>query len=120
MMVLGDMGKIRAELMTADKIPLGWFYNDWTVKFTGPDGEPLEGVTLDKVEPFMTVHQHGTTVPIIDELDDGEFDVSAINIVMAGPWEVRFTVKADGVEDYIVFNVCNAQPRPVTNANACE
>jgi hypothetical protein len=120
MNALGQSGMIRAELVDADKIPLGWFYNAWTVRFTGPDGEPLQDVALDKVEPFMTVHNHGTTPVEVEDLDDGEFGLSKINITMGGPWEVRLTVSAGDVSDFIVFDVCNSQPKPVVNTNACE
>lgn len=121
MRALGQSGMIRGELLDADKIPLGWYHNDWQVLFTGPDGEELTNVDLTKADSWMPDHQHtGGQTPMIEALDEpGAFDVTGINIIMNGHWQVRFDVTADGVSDRVIFDVCNTQPKPAA-PNACE
>lgn len=122
MLALGVGGRIRGELIDADKIPLGWYHNDWQVRFTGPDGEELSDVEITKADSWMPLHGHtGGQTPMIEPLDgeDGAFDVSGINITMKGPWQVRFDVTGGGVTDQVIFEVCNSEPKPVTS-NACE
>lgn len=109
---------IKGEVLEADKIPLGWFHNDWVVRFTGPDGEPLEDVMMTKASTWMPVHGHGGgQTPTIMPLEDGEFDVDGLNISMGGPWQIIFEMEATNAEgetvsDIVTFNLCNSQPKP--------
>lgn len=123
MTALSDGGSFRGELLEADKIPLGWYHNDWQVRFTGPNGEPLGPVEIIKAEPFMPVHGHnGGQPPVVEPIGtagSNEFDVMAINITMNGPWEVRFDIKVGDVMERVTFNVCNSQPKPVS-PSTCE
>ena len=56
------------------------------------DGEPVDGVELLFVEPFMPAHGHdGTFEPTVAVgSGPGEFAVDRINLWMGGDWEVRF------------------------------
>jgi hypothetical protein len=121
MIAAGMSGRIHGELLDADKIPIGWYHNDWQVRFTGADGEELSDVEITAVDSWMPSHRHtGGQTPMIEPLDaTGEFDVTGINITMNGGWEVRFDVTADGVTDRVIFRVCNTQPEPVAS-NACQ
>lgn len=109
-------GNIQAELVTADKIPLGWYHNDWVVRFTSVEtGEPLEGVMFGQVRPFMPIHDHDGDgqFPVIEDLGDGEFSLDGINITMTGPWEVQINIdESSAGADYLVFNVCNSATKP--------
>jgi hypothetical protein len=118
MEAVGMSGLIQAELTDADKIPIGWFHNDWSVKFTEVGGDELESVTIDRAFTYMRVHRHGGGAdPTSEEIDGGEFSFEGLNVTMTGPWEFTFKVSAtnaDGEElsDEIVFNVCNSDPKP--------
>jgi hypothetical protein len=120
MQAMGTSELIQAELTDADKIPIGWFHNDWSVKFTDADGEALDGITIDRAYTYMRVHRHGGGAdPTSEEIGDGEFSFEGLNVTMSGPWEFIFEVTAtngDGEEisDEIVFNVCNSEPKPET------
>jgi hypothetical protein len=118
MEAVGMSGLIQAELTNADKIPIGWFHNDWSVKFSEAGGEELESVTIDRAFTYMRVHRHGGGAdPTSEEIGGGEFSFDGLNVTMTGPWEFTFKVSAtnaDGEElsDEIVFNVCNSEPKP--------
>lgn len=118
MKALGSAGKIRGELIDADKIPVGWYHNDWVVKFTGPNEEPLSDLEMTYAYTFMRVHRHdGGQLPQIEPLEDGEFSVTGLNITMNGPWEFIFELSAVGaggepIVDEVTFHVCNDQPEP--------
>ena len=56
--------------------------------FTRPDLQKLNSVNLEKVEPWMKIHGHGTRrkVPLIKRLDSDSFEVTNIFFTMGGPW----------------------------------
>jgi hypothetical protein len=121
MKALGLNEQIEGELVDADKIPIGWYHNDWIVKFAGADGEPLEDVTMTEALTWMPEHGHGGgQTPTIAELGDAEFDVDGLNVTMGGGWEFTFEMSAtnadgEAVTDTVTFNVCNSQPKPETD-----
>jgi hypothetical protein len=118
MEAVGASGLIQAELTDADKIPIGWFHNDWSVKFSEAGGEALDDIVIDRAYTYMRVHRHGGGAdPKSEEIGDGEFSFDGLNVTMSGPWEFIFEVSAtnaDGEEisDEITFNVCNSEPKP--------
>jgi hypothetical protein len=118
MTALGDGGAIQGKLIEADKIPVGWYHNDWVVRFTGPDDEPLSEISLKFAETFMPSHGHdGGQRPEYETRSDGDFSVTGLNINMNGHWEFRFDVEAmnaDGeiLMERVTFHVCNLQPEP--------
>jgi YtkA-like len=104
--VLGNEGLVSGTIVEA--MPIKKYENDWVVKLSDPDGEPLDGLELYEVEPFMPAHGHdGTFTPKVTETEDaGTFEVKRINLWMKDHWEVRFFVRVDGQEDLVVFHVC--------------
>jgi len=118
MEMTGASGLIKAKVKDADQVPLGWYHNDWVVLFTGPNDEPLDGLTMTEASTWMPVHGHGGgQVPTIMPLEDGEFDVDGLNITMGGPWQVIFKMEAtdgdgEAVSDVVTFNLCNSQQKP--------
>jgi hypothetical protein len=118
MKATGDGGEIVGHLVDADKIPVGWYHNDWVVRFTGPGDAPLREITLKFAETFMPSHGHdGGQTPDIETSSDGNFSVTGLNVNMNGHWEFRFDVEAmngDGevVAERVTFDVCNEQPEP--------
>lgn len=111
-----DQGNIEARLVTADKIPLGWYHNDWVVKFIDTEtGEPVEDIMFGLVRPWMPLHSHDGNgqFPDITELDNGEWSFEGINITMGGVWEFQIPINESSAgADNIVFRVCNSQPKP--------
>jgi hypothetical protein len=118
MEAIGAMSLIKGKLTDADKIPIGWYHNDWAVSFTGPDGEALDGLAIDRAYTFMPDHGHeGGVDAVVEELGDDEFSFEGLNVTMGGLWEFTFEVNAENAEgqaisDTVVFEVCNSQPKP--------
>jgi len=118
MMASGQQGNIEAELITADKIPLGWYHNDWIIKFTDKaSGEPLDDLEFGEVTPWMPAHNHNgdNQFPDIAKVEGapGEWSFEDINITMAGGWEFQINIDDSAAgPDYVVFEVCNSQPEP--------
>lgn len=55
-------------------------------------GAPAEGLRFT-VEPWMPGHGHGSpTVPVVEEQGEGEYLVRAIDLTMAGEWELRVRI----------------------------
>jgi hypothetical protein len=110
-------GVVNAELMTADKLPLGWFHNDWVIRFTDKaTGEPLDELEFGLVQPWMPAHGHNgdNQFPeIAKEEKPGEWSFADINITMAGGWEIQIPiVDSPAGSDDLKFYVCNSQPEP--------
>jgi hypothetical protein len=80
----------------------------WTVEIT-EGGSPLVGAA-DRITviPFMPDHGHGTAVGVkIDEVADGRYVFSPINLRMPGYWDVRVRLAAgDAGIDTVTFGVC--------------
>lgn len=63
---------------------------------TRADGLPAEDITLEKMEPWMTVHGHGTVTrqlkwrPAPNSV--GVFELEGLYFIMAGPWDLKITL----------------------------
>jgi len=116
MLGVSEEGNIEAKLVTADKIPLGWYHNDWVIEFTDAEsGEPVDDIMFGLVRPWMPLHRHDGNgqFPEITELDAGEWSFDGINITMGGVWEFQIPIdESSAGADNIVFRVCNSQPKP--------
>ena len=80
--------------------------NGWTLGVTDDSGG-LEGVSI-VVTPWMPDHGHGTPVPAeITEMGGGDYQITPLNLYMAGLWEVTFALElGDGSTDEVMFSVC--------------
>lgn len=81
--------------------------NGWMLTVTDLEGNPVEGVIID-ANPWMPDHGHGTAVEEeVVEVGDGMYDVSPLNLFMAGYWEVHLELSSDDVElDEVMIGVC--------------
>jgi YtkA-like len=81
--------------------------NIWMVRVTDTSGAPMEAMTVD-AKPWMPDHGHGTPVEEqVTELGAGEYEVSVLNLFMAGLWRVTLDVTgADDETDSVEFFVC--------------
>ncbi len=67
------------------------------------DGNPIEGAEVTAT-PFMPSMGHGSTeVPIVKELEDGEYLATNIVYTMKGEWTLTIEVKTDSTEDSFVL-----------------
>jgi hypothetical protein len=80
--------------------------NVWTLRLRDATGEPLTGAAL-QVSPYMPAHQHGSAEVIIEELGDGGYQLSAIQLIMPGVWEMPIVVTpAGGEPSEAAFRLC--------------
>jgi hypothetical protein len=72
----------------------------------------VPGVTFTKVEPFYPEGGHSTPiVPVVTPVDgfDGRYEITEVNYVHAGIWELRFELSAPGeLDDQLAFEFCIA------------
>jgi hypothetical protein len=105
----GEMGNLTIELLSAEPNPhLGDNYNSLRIRVLDSEGDPVDGVTFDEIEPFTVQAGHGTPVkPVATPAGEpGEYDITDLAYVHEGIWEVRFSLSAGAVSDRIVFTFC--------------
>jgi hypothetical protein len=80
--------------------------HSWTLTVKTPDGQPVENSEI-ALDGGMPQHDHGfpTSPQVTRELGDGEYLVEGVKFNMAGWWEMRFDITADGQSDSVTFNV---------------
>lgn len=75
--------------------------NAFTLSVRDEAGAPLSGLTLT-VEPFMPAHGHGTSpatfTAVAVEGAEGAYRFEGVNLIMAGLWELRLSVGAEGAD----------------------
>lgn len=80
--------------------------NVWTLRLRDAAGDPLTGAEL-RVSPYMPAHQHGSAEVVVDELGDGGYRLSAIQLVMPGVWEMPIVVSPlQGAPSKAEFRLC--------------
>lgn len=81
--------------------------NTWTLAITDESGAAMQGMSL-VVTPWMPDHGHGSPVQVkVTALEDGEYELTPLNLFMAGYWEITIgTTDVDGLQDEVMFKVC--------------
>ena len=85
------------EIITAEPDPAHKGKNNWTVRVTDAEQNPVEDAVLTVV-PFMTVHGHGTSPSSFIAgagTTTGEYTFTDLNFIMAGEWDLTFSVSQD-------------------------
>ena len=85
------------EITAASPDPAHKGKNDWTVRLTDSEQNPVEDATLTVV-PFMTVHGHGTSPSSFRasaSATAGEYRFTELNFIMAGEWDLTFSVSME-------------------------
>jgi hypothetical protein len=104
----GAEGKLRVRLVESAPAPPGKGENVWTLQVMDAGGAAVDGAMF-MITPFMPEHGHGSGVtPAVTELGmDGMYEVSGIDLAMAGVWEVTLVITtADGESDTVMFAFC--------------
>jgi hypothetical protein len=76
----------------------------WVIHVESADGKPVEGAKIT-LTGGMPAHNHGlpTAPTMTAELGGGDYQVEGIRFHMAGYWELRITVDADGRRDTVII-----------------
>ena len=104
-------GDITVELTRAEPSPpVVRRDNVWWLKLTDPDGSALTGAQI-VASPYMPKHQHGSAEVVVDEQGDGEYQLSPIELIMPGVWEIPLfiTPAGGGVASETMFRFCIAE-----------
>ena len=104
----GDKGLIRVRLVAGEPAPPAKGENAWTLQITDAAGAPVDGATI-VVTPRMPDHGHGSAkTPVVTAGGAaGEYEVTAIDLAMAGFWTVAVEVTtAAGESDTVTFGFC--------------
>lgn len=83
--------------------------NDWTVQVVDASGAPATGITLANADSYMPVHRHhGKTLPYTNTTSEpGGAQITKIDFIMRGPWQVLFDVLQNGTKvGTATFQIC--------------
>jgi hypothetical protein len=105
-----EPGAVTVELIESDPAPpVVREDNVWRLRLSDAQGEPLLGAEL-RVTPYMPKHQHGSAEVVVEELGDGEYELSPIELIMPGVWEIPVNIAtADGETSQMTFRFCIAE-----------
>lgn len=105
-----EPGQLAVELVESDPAPPAVRKdNVWWLRLSDAGGEPVLGAEL-LVTPFMPKHQHGSAEVVIEELGDGEYKLSPIELIMPGVWEIPVSVTPpDSETSEVTFRFCIAE-----------
>lgn len=103
-------GNITVELARADPSPpVVRRDNVWWLKLTDADGNAVSGAEL-VASPYMPKHQHGSAEVVVEDEGEGQYQLSPIELVMPGVWEIPLSVTpAGGAASTAMFRFCIAE-----------
>jgi hypothetical protein len=106
MVASGTNAQIKVTLMTITPAPADKGDNDWVVKITDENDQPLDGLTVTP-KPYMPLHHHGASiVPTVMPMGGGVYDLQSLVLFMPGVWQVTIAVSAPNIVDSAVFTFC--------------
>lgn len=95
-------GTLDFKLMSADPAPPGFNDNTWVIQINQPAGGAAVTGARVSVTPFMPDHQHGTLPVKVQELGNGQYKLTPVNMWMPGYWEITITANSDSA----VYKFC--------------
>ncbi len=102
-------GDLNIKLTEAEPAPPSLRTNTWWLQLNDAEGEPLLGCAL-QVTPYMPKHQHASAEVVTSELGAGQYQLSPIDFIMPGVWEIPMLVTPAGAEpSEAVFRFCIAE-----------
>jgi hypothetical protein len=101
---------LRIELVSAEPSPPAVRTdNAWRLRVADADGAMVTGAEL-VVSPYMPAHQHGSAEVIVTELGEGQYELSPIELIMPGVWEIPVAVSTlEGTSSEATFRFCIAE-----------
>jgi hypothetical protein len=105
-----EPGDVTVELLESEPAPPAVRKdNTWRLRLSDAEGEPLMEAELH-VTPWMPAHQHGTAEVVVEELGDGEYRLSPIDLIMPGVWEVPVAITtSEGDQSAMTYRFCIAE-----------
>ena len=90
---------------TIDPIAINKMH-EWVLDIKTGDGTPVTDAEI-VIDGGMPAHNHGlpTNPKVTQDLGQGKYRVEGVRFHMAGYWEMRVTIKANGVEDTVVISL---------------
>lgn len=103
----GDQNIFEVTIVSGDPAQHVVGNNTLVVLVRDSQGDPVDAATLE-VEPFYPPGGHGTPIEPITTTTGtpGEYEITEVNYIHPGSWEVRFSVSAGGKSDQVVFVFC--------------
>lgn len=98
---------VTATFVSSDPAPPIKGDNTWVLDFTDAQGMPLADLEI-VVTPMMPDHGHGTPINAVVTATDtaGRYEVTPVNLFMAGLWEITFDITVAGQADSLMFGFC--------------
>lgn len=98
---------VTATFVSSDPAPPIKGDNTWVLDFTDAQGMPLADLEI-VVTPMMPDHGHGTPINAVVTATDtaGRYEVTPVNLFMAGYWEITFDITVAGQADTLMFGFC--------------
>lgn len=99
---------IEATFVSANPAPPIKGDNTWVIDFANLEGQPLADLSIVAL-PMMPDHGHGTPISaLVTALDTpGQYEITPVNLFMAGYWQITFDVTlAGGEQDSVMFGFC--------------
>lgn len=98
-------GTAKITIVSSDPAPPAKGNNSWKLRVTNEAGEPISNAALT-LKLFMPDHGHGTSVkPVVTPEPDGIYDVTPLDLFMAGVWRITVSTTA-AAEDAVDFFFC--------------
>ncbi|HID51037.1 MAG TPA: hypothetical protein EYP41_03245 [Anaerolineae bacterium] len=88
-----------------DPLSLNEIHN-WIIHVAAPDGTAVTNAEIT-IDGGMPAHQHGfpTAPQVTENLGNGDYKLEGVKFSMAGWWEMRLDITADGQSDSVTFNI---------------
>jgi hypothetical protein len=110
MIKLARPGNITVELTEASPAPpVVRSDNIWWLELSDADGAAVSGAQL-VASPYMPKHQHGSAEVVVQEQSEGQYQLSPIELIMPGVWEIPLSITPAGDEtSEATFRFCIAE-----------
>jgi hypothetical protein len=98
---------LTATFVSADPAPPIKGDNTWVLALTNDLDEAVDGLTI-VVTPMMPDHGHGSPIEAIVTATGtpGEYEISPVNLSMAGYWEITLDITNGQDQDAVMFGFC--------------
>ncbi len=93
-------------IVSAEPSPPAAGLNEWRIEITDNSGVPVSDASVIATT-WMPAHSHPAPEPVVTSLGSGTYDLSAVNFIMPGLWQVTIGVQSSAHEmDRALFELC--------------